>query len=77
MPARIRHDDAEDAFEQHRFSGARSADHHDRFAWHDVEIEVAQDMMRAERLVQAANPDLRCRIDRNETHRAKNNSVIR
>ncbi len=56
--ARIGLEDAEDALEQHRLAGARAADHHHRFGLADLEIEAVQHVLRAEALVQVADPDL-------------------
>ena len=49
---------AEDAFQQHRLAGARAADHDDRFAGRDVEVDAAQHLLGAEGLVDAAQRDL-------------------
>ena len=66
-------EDADDAFDQHRLSGAGAADHDQGFAGADVEIEPAQDLFAPERLFQSADGDL----DRRVAHVAKNASVIR
>src|SRR5262249_25639263 len=62
---------AEDAFDGHRLAGARPADHHQRFADPDIEIDAAQHRLVAERFVEAAHGDLRRRA-----HREKNSSVM-
>jgi hypothetical protein len=50
---------AEDAFDQHRFAGARASyDHHGGLR-HDVEIDAVQHFFGPERLLQAADFDFR------------------
>jgi hypothetical protein len=65
-------DQAEDAFDQHRFAGAGTADHHHRGAFGDIEIDAVQHYFIAERLAQAAQADFRAE---GGAHRAKNSSV--
>ena len=45
---RIGRDKAEDGFQQHRFSGARAADHHHALPARDGQIDAAQDVIFAE-----------------------------
>ena len=40
--ALIRLDDADDAFEQDRFAGARTADHHQRLAGRDLQVDAVE-----------------------------------
>src|SRR3546814_7246929 len=53
--ARVRRQQAQDAFQHHRLAGARPADDHQRFAFAHVEIDAVEDMLRPERLLEAAD----------------------
>ena len=64
---------AEHAFQQHRFAGARAADHDDQLALGDVQFDAVQDLLGAKALVQVADADL----DRGLAHRLKNSSVTK
>jgi hypothetical protein len=55
----IGHKQAEDALEEHRLAGAGLADHRQRLAGRDVEVEPGQHALGAEALVQVANDDAR------------------
>ena len=50
---------AQDALQKHRLSGAGTADHHHRLAARDVEVDALQDLLGAERLGDAAKRDFR------------------
>ena len=50
-------ENAEDAFDQHRLAGAGPADHHNRFAGGDIEIDAAQHLLFTEGFGDAAQPD--------------------
>ena len=64
--ALIRGDKAQDAFQQHRFAGARPPDDHHRGALGDGQIDPAQHLVRPEGLMHAA-----------ELNHEKNSSVSR
>jgi hypothetical protein len=57
--AAVGQDQPEHAFERHRLAAAGAADHHHRFADADLEVEAVQHALLAERLVEAADLDLR------------------
>src|SRR3546814_9676167 len=62
--AAVRVEDAQDALQQDRLAGAGAADDDDRLADAHVEVDAAQDLFRAERLVQVADGDLRRAVGR-------------
>src|SRR4029453_14288873 len=64
---------AENALQQPRLAAAGAADDYHRFAVADIEIQVAQHDLAAERLAEAADADLGWGLLLN--HRAKNSSV--
>ena len=56
--ARVRPHQAEDAFQQHRLAGARTADHHHGLSRRHVEIDAAQHLLGPEGFGDAAQRDL-------------------
>jgi hypothetical protein len=68
--ARVGLEKAEDAFQEDGLAGARAADDDHGFPRAHVQIQTGQHLLRAERLVQAADADL------GHAHEPKNIAVI-
>lgn len=66
----------QDAFQQYRFAGARSADHHDGFANPDLQVQPVENDFGPEPLMQVRHLDFRRAVCLG-AHFAKNISVIR
>ena len=66
---------AEDALDQNRFSGARAADDDEALAAAAVDVDAVEHLLAAERLAQSADRDLRHCVS--VAHRPKKAAVIR
>ena len=53
----VRHHQTEDAFQQHRFAGARAADHHKRLAFWNLKVDPLQYRLFAKRLMHIPKRD--------------------